>query len=206
MYSMEEPTQFQMLIRQVDDDSLQTMLQQEYQQLIIEQQHLVTMLSQRARMFETENTELREIIHESQRRYEKAVREMQFFKKKHDRLVESYYQDERTSQWTEEGQRTRQSSTTSGSIYSSLSSSTNESHEKKSTFSRHSIYSTPGSGASSVITPVRSSMSSSTYAGSSMIQQRRIDPLTFGGSDALWDTISKSEGADVTVEKIIRYI
>lgn len=36
-----------------------------------------------------------------------------------------------------------------------------------------------------------------------MIMQRKTDPLCFGGSDALWDTISKAQGSDVTVEKII---
>lgn len=36
-----------------------------------------------------------------------------------------------------------------------------------------------------------------------MILQRRVDPLMFGGSDALWDTIAKSQGSDLTVEKII---
>lgn len=54
------------------------------------------------------------------------------------------------------------------------------------------------------MTPVRSSTATNGYTGASMIQQRRVDPLIFGGSDALWDTISKSKGSDVTVEKIIR--
>lgn len=54
------------------------------------------------------------------------------------------------------------------------------------------------------MTPVRSSTATNGYTGASMIQQRRVDPLIYGGSDALWDTISKSKGSDVTVEKIIR--
>ncbi|KAI9260564.1 ankyrin repeat-containing domain protein [Phascolomyces articulosus] len=53
------------------------------------------------------------------------------------------------------------------------------------------------------MTPVRSTTSTAGYTGSSMIQQRRVDPLMFGGSDGLWDTIAKSKGSDVTVEKII---
>ncbi|KAG1239462.1 hypothetical protein G6F68_018613 [Rhizopus microsporus] len=50
-----------------------------------------------------------------------------------------------------------------------------------------------------------SSQRSSVYqTGNSIIQQRKLDPLGFGGSDALWDTIAKSQGSsDVTVEKII---
>jgi hypothetical protein len=55
------------------------------------------------------------------------------------------------------------------------------------------------------MTPGRSCTSTSGYNGNSIILQRKTDPLTFGGSDALWDTISKSQGSDVTVEKIIRY-
>ncbi|ORZ24524.1 ankyrin repeat-containing domain protein [Absidia repens] len=53
------------------------------------------------------------------------------------------------------------------------------------------------------MTPVRSSTTTSGYTGHSLIQQRRVDPLIFGGADGLWDTIAKSKGSDVTVEKII---
>jgi hypothetical protein len=54
------------------------------------------------------------------------------------------------------------------------------------------------------MTPVRSSTATNGYTGASLIQQRRVDPLIFGGSDGLWDTISKSKGSDVMVEKMIR--
>ncbi|KAI8970035.1 ankyrin repeat-containing domain protein [Mycotypha africana] len=50
---------------------------------------------------------------------------------------------------------------------------------------------------------VATTATSSNITSSSMIQQRRTDPLVFGGSDALWDTISKGQGGDATVEKII---
>ncbi|KAI7878809.1 ankyrin [Lichtheimia hyalospora FSU 10163] len=53
------------------------------------------------------------------------------------------------------------------------------------------------------MTPVRSSTATNGYTGTLVIQQRRVDPLIFGGSDALWDTIAKSKGSDATVEKII---
>ncbi|KAF7722653.1 Ankyrin repeat domain-containing protein 55 [Apophysomyces ossiformis] len=53
------------------------------------------------------------------------------------------------------------------------------------------------------MTPVRSSTATNGYTGASLIQQRRVDPLIFGGSDGLWETIAKSKGSDVTVEKII---
>ena len=37
-----------------------------------------------------------------------------------------------------------------------------------------------------------------------IIQQRKVDPITFGGSDALWETITKSKTSDVAIEKLIR--
>ncbi|ORE08817.1 ankyrin [Rhizopus microsporus var. microsporus] len=36
-----------------------------------------------------------------------------------------------------------------------------------------------------------------------IIQQRKVDPIAFGGSDALWDTIAKSKSVDATLEKMI---
>ncbi|KAI9299936.1 ankyrin repeat-containing domain protein [Cunninghamella echinulata] len=53
------------------------------------------------------------------------------------------------------------------------------------------------------MTPVRSTTVASGYSGNSLVQQRRVDPLIFGGADGLWETIAKSKGSDVTVEKII---
>ncbi|KAK4519122.1 uncharacterized protein ATC70_009353 [Mucor velutinosus] len=285
----------ELLINQVDDETLADLMHNEFQHLIIDQQRLVTMLEQRSELVETENEELKLIINDSQRRYEKAVREMQFFKKKYDRLVESnrsvasdqqhnvqnylnltpssspqppptsssviapppvsdaassiysYNAPEKlnwpTSPTYSEhaSTRRRNNSNTAASIFSNFSSSTesstyshfqhmqqqqqqryDENGKKPPTayqFSRNpsmaSSYSTPStapsmissSGASSTITvpmtPVRSTTSVSGYTGNSMIQQRRTDPLSFGGSDALWDTLSKSQGSDVTVEKII---
>ncbi|GAN06060.1 ankyrin repeat [Mucor ambiguus] len=286
----------ELLINQVDDETLASLMHNEFQHMIVDQQRLVTMLEQRSELVETENEELKLIINDSQRRYEKAVREMQFFKKKYDRLVESnrsvasdqqhnvqhylnltpssspqpppptssstiaplpvsdaassiysYNAPEKlnwpTSPTYSEhvSTRRRNNSNTAASIFSNFSSSTesstyshfqhmqqlqqqryDENGKKPPTayqFSRNpsmvSSYSTPStapsmissSGASSTITvpmtPVRSTTSVSGYTGNSMIQQRRTDPLSFGGSDALWDTLSKSQGSDITVEKII---
>jgi hypothetical protein len=253
------------LLRQVDDATLSSLMQTEFQHMIIDHQRLVTMLEQRSELLENENNELKVILNDSQRRYEKAVREMQFFKKKYDRLAEkqpkpspthvssfvnltpsshpqpdsSNYHTEKlhwptspTSSSMEPSPTRRSNHSNTASIFSTISSSTesssyshhpryDDSHKKPTAyhFSRNpsmvSSYSTPSSapsmisGASSVIsappmTPVRS-CTSSHNTSSSIIQQRRTDPLTFGGSDALWDTISKSQGSDVTVEKIIRY-
>ena len=52
------------------------------------------------------------------------------------------------------------------------------------------------------MTPVRSSTTTSSYTGHSLIQQRRVDPLIFGGADGLWDTIApESKGSDVTISR-----
>ncbi|EPB91566.1 hypothetical protein HMPREF1544_01488 [Mucor circinelloides 1006PhL] len=286
----------ELLINQVDDQTLASLMLNEFQHMVIDHQRLVTMLEQRSELVETENEELKLIINDSQRRYEKAVREMQFFKKKYDRLVESnrsvtgdqhhhvqnylnltpssspqppptsssviaaqpmpdaassiysYSASEKLNWPTSptysepvSSNRRRNNSNIAASIFSNFSSSTESStyshfqHMQKQQqqrydengkkpptayqFSRNpsmvSSYSTPStapsmvssSGASSTITvpmtPVRSTTSVSGYTGNSMIQQRRTDPLSFGGSDALWDTLSKSQGSDITVEKII---
>lgn len=278
------------LLRQVDDVTLSSMMQNEFQHMVIDHERLVTMLEQRSRLLENENNELKVILNDSQRRYEKAVREMQFFKKKYDRLVEttvnkhadmhtpkpsptqlpsgavnftpssspqpssiadssssssvySHHHPEKlnwpispTSISMESSATRRSNQSNTPSVYGGFSSNSEttsyshqphhryDDHHKKPTgyqFSRNpsmvSSYSSPShapsmiSGSSSVtsappLTPVRSCTSTAGgYIGNSIIQQRRTDPLTFGGSDALWDTISKSQGNDMTVEKIIRY-
>lgn len=263
------------LLRQVDNKKLSSMMQHEFKIMLVDQQRLVTMLEQRSELLENENDELKVIINDNQRRYEKAVREMQFFKKKYDTLklkqidcqednrqpisLTSVSESTTNSVYNPQfwpaaagtsaasviseapsSRRTRNNSNAGTSIYSSFSSGTDATsiysshhrsyedkklgamnhhlHQNNSSqsyqFVRNpsivSSYSTPSmvSGASSIMSvplpssPTRSSISNT---GSSMIQQRRTDPLTFGGSDALWDTIAKGQGSDVTVEKIIRY-
>lgn len=264
------------LLRQVDNKKLSAMMQNEFKAMLVDQQRLVTMLEQRSELLENENDELKVIINDNQRRYEKSVREMQFFKKKYDilKLKQTDYQDRHPSSSVSESTsnsvynsqywptsptvassiisevpstRPRNNSNTGTSIYSSFSSGTdatsiysnhhrntyddkklaamnhhlhqNNNHSSSSyQFVRNpsivSSYSTPSmapsmiSGASSIMSvplPMSPARSNISTTGSSMIQQRRTDPLTFGGSDALWDTISKGQGSDVTVEKIIRY-
>ncbi|KAI9478035.1 MAG: hypothetical protein EXX96DRAFT_569336 [Benjaminiella poitrasii] len=41
------------------------------------------------------------------------------------------------------------------------------------------------------------------YTNPSVVQQRKVDPLSFGGSDAFWETIAKSKEASSTMEKLI---
>jgi hypothetical protein len=55
------------------------------------------------------------------------------------------------------------------------------------------------------ITRTVTNASQAGYTNSSVIQQRKVDPIAFGGSDALWETIANSKTADSTIEKMIRY-
>lgn len=286
----------EILLRQVDNNDLSILMQSEFKTMLVDHQRLANMLEQRVDQLENENDELKMIIADSQRRYEKAVREMQFFKKKYDTIklqqqpfecpatptasVSNHTSSNRQqhlqnfvsitpssspqpSSSTNESAsiygksapsqnywpsspttvssfatevtspiattRRRQNSNTSASIFSSYSSGTeatsiysshryDDNSKKLATihqqpqnyqFARNpsmaSSYSSPSaapsiSGASSVMS---GPTSSSRPSGHSIILQRKTDPLTFGGSDALWDTISKSQGSDVTVEKII---
>lgn len=173
------------LIQQVNDESLQTMMYQAYQRILISHQRLVAMFEQRHEAICQENEELKKIIDESQKRYEKAVREMQFFKKKYDQLTDC--QGSVYSGYSNQTEAT--------SIYSHRSSKVSRNPSMASSYS-----SPPPSSNSSVLFPPTTMRFSN-----NMIQQRKTDPLCFGGSDALWDTIAKSQGSDVTVEKIIRY-
>lgn len=337
------------LLHQVEETELRHAMRVEMKRLLTDHERLVSMLQQRSELLENENNELRLASQEHQRRYEKAVREMQFFKRKYElhrqqeeqqRPRRSLSIDSRTSSEQQQQQsqatctaggtfpltptspqpipeeqdpssssktisitaissppydaaeltrmakspippessfalhrgavvypqsqvhipdpvrpvpRLRQNSTTA-SVHSTQSSSTEGagtviSQGAKSTVS--SVSSVPSSSSSSVsssstssaagdkarkkqswqqqqqqypvnlpapsttsissntvhsvpMTPVRSSTATNGYTGASLIQQRRVDPLIFGGSDGLWDTIAKSKGSDATVEKIIR--
>lgn len=332
------------LLQQVEQTELRHAMRVEIKRLLTDHERLVSMLQQRSELLEHENEELRHASQEHQRRYEKAVREMQFFKRKYEhhrqqqqeeqRPRRSLSIDSRTS--SEQQQPSHTTSTTAGagvfpltptspqpipeepkepsssttatppttkptsitdcfsppydgaeltrmakspiplpasfisrmeapprnaiveypqthhqpppyyrlrqnstaaSVHSTQSSSTEgantiASQGTKSTVSTVSSVPSSESSSSSAegdktrkkqswqelhpptatntvhsvpMTPVRSSTATNGYTGASLIQQRRVDPLIFGGSDGLWDTIAKSKGSDATVEKIIRY-
>lgn len=57
---------------------------------------------------------------------------------------------------------------------------------------------------SNTATVQRSGTTATTAMNAQVIQQRKVDPIAFGGSDALWETIAKSKTADSTIEKMIR--
>ncbi|KAI8380876.1 hypothetical protein BD560DRAFT_235537 [Blakeslea trispora] len=213
------------LITQVNDDVLRNSLQHEIRKLLEDQQNLVSMIHNQAQTFKIETDELKDIVYDGQKRYEKAVREMQFYKKKYDKLVESLHHQstdysERVSPWIEDrARRFRDSS--SASLHSSISSNSNNSQiyddRKPANFSRNpsvaSAYSTPSSiaaystpssvTASSTTGNTRASLSAVAPSGNLKIQQQKTDPLIFGGSEAFWDTICKKQGDDANVEKII---
>ncbi|KAI8391387.1 ankyrin repeat-containing domain protein [Radiomyces spectabilis] len=308
------------LIQHVNDDQIVQAMKFELKRVLTDHERLVTMLQQRSEILEQQNDDLKTVLAEQQRRYEKAVREMQFFRRKYDQVaklqnpgrkrsdsngsetsadsgaksvqrlqsypltptstepssisvVDSLYSSydthnthsdfgkpksfscrsssagpnnttttnywpppspmSHTSDTTASIPRQRQNSSATASVYSTITTSTDQSgysqSSKKSNPQKSSwqflrnpamalSYSSPsaspappmcGSSVSSggsvysvPMNPVRSATATNGYTGSSLIQQRRTDPLIFGGSDGLWDTIAKSKGSDVTVEKI----
>lgn len=327
------------LTHQISDDDLRQAIRLEVKRLATDYDRLISMLQQRSEILEQEYENLQMTEDNYQRRYEKAVREMQFFKKKYDKAVELNKQyaavnghrprspslDSNTSSSVDNQhmqlRNTTQSpsygmssmipqspppSSISGSegthpIYnlpppplptSPLPSTTSNNIEKARYISRSSSSSTSSSNASNAPywttfpselspappvprlrqnsnagiassihssstdgdsksnssflqarkeswqqlqqqqqqqqqtqiastgpVPVAASISSptppavarsGTLVGSNnslnpqVIQQRKVDPITFGGSDALWETIAKSKTADSTVEKMIR--
>lgn len=323
------------LTHQISDDDLKQAIRLEVKRLATDYDRLISMLQQRSEILEQEYENLQMTEDNYQRRYEKAVREMQFFKKKYDKAVELNKQyaavnghrprspslDSNTSSSVDNQhmqlRNTTQSpsygmnsmipqspppSSISGSegthpIYnlpppplptSPLPSTTSNNIEKARHISRSSSSSTSSSNASSAPywttftselspappvprlrqnsnagiassihssstdgdnksnnsflqarkeswqqlqqqqqqtqisstgpVPVAASISSptpptvarsGTLVGNNnslnpqVIQQRKVDPITFGGSDALWETIAKSKTADSTVEKMI---
>ncbi|KAL9551230.1 hypothetical protein MBANPS3_004361 [Mucor bainieri] len=62
---------------------------------------------------------------------------------------------------------------------------------------------TGSNGPQPGITRSTTNASQAGYVNNSVVQQRKVDPIAFGGSDALWETIAKSKTADSTIEKMI---
>ncbi|KAI9321617.1 hypothetical protein BX666DRAFT_1874824 [Dichotomocladium elegans] len=79
------------LIQQVEHEQLRQMLKSELKRLLTDQERIVTMLQQRTKQIEQENEQLKGACAEHQCRYEKAVREMQFFKKKCDYITKQQH-------------------------------------------------------------------------------------------------------------------
>lgn len=311
------------LLDQVEDKNLHQVLKIELKRMLNDHDRLVHMLQQRSQLLENEHVDLKNALDAMQQRHEKAVREMQFFKKKYEKLSNdmttsatggipptptttistshrsissfsygSEFSGESAAAYHPGGglppppppllpssppppipedaydlrhkplvlssSRSNSSSSSSqhhhlpppppplpidspshelrrprqNSSATSTSSDTQSIHSsgnKSSSSDKHNSIGSNGksswqhlrhppssptttsslsSGGSSThgvpMTPVRSTTTTSGYTGHSLIQQRRVDPLSFGGADGLWDTIAKSKGSDVTVEKIIR--
>lgn len=302
-------------ISQVNDDSLRQQLKVDLNRLLTDHDRLVTMIQQHAQTLEAENDQLKGVVKDQQQRYEKAVREMQFFKKRFDALSKAQQQQQQQhrqsmssdspSEVSSSGgshiqaqlppatpsingtstaatplppppntplpapppagvnfpltptspqpslsihsdnnpslrpSRSSSSSNTSshlqhyqaywnhsntspsGASFTSSSSSTGSLRHhappplhsstsldpsfESSRFLRHNPSISSASTSSGYpLSPTQSISSTTTSTATNpMILQRRVDPLMFGGSDALWDTIAKSQGSDFTVEKII---
>ncbi|KAI9315903.1 ankyrin repeat-containing domain protein [Dichotomocladium elegans] len=334
------------LLDQVQDDNIRHRAQAELRQLLTNHEQLISVLQQRTQAVENENNQLKTMIADQQQRYEKAVREMQFFKKKYDMISK---QSRRTSISSEspseisahsnsqngngnikmngststssvnshqyqpntplpsvpppqqhslppvpepepinfpltptspqpsvnsgdishllKPSRSSSSSTASSnvqhyqsfwsnnlnnapplpsnaSIHSSSSSSATASrYQHAPSNSIYSFSSTEGSGPyqqyqsiqplpqqplsppppppsfQQPLSPplsvpsyasvprhnasVSSASGPASYGNFNVVQQRRVDPLMYGGSDSLWDTIAKNKGKDPAVEKIV---
>lgn len=188
------------LTDRISNEDLKQAIQQELTNLVNEYDQFISVLQQRSDVLEQEYENLQITEESYQRRYEKAVREMQFFKKKY-----MEYQDLPTSPLP--------SSISSDSSYhppnhlplppppaasvltrtsSSSSNSTSEiKHVRK-----------PSIQPEPAPTLTRSATNTAHGVNPSVIQQRKVDPLVFGGSDSFWETIAKSP--DTAIEKMIR--
>ncbi|OAD71122.1 hypothetical protein PHYBLDRAFT_182129 [Phycomyces blakesleeanus NRRL 1555(-)] len=85
------------LIQHINNETLRQAMKSEIKHMAIDHARLVNMLKQRTDHLEFENAELKIATSEHQRRYEKAVREMQFFKKRFEKAAEMAQQQQQSS-------------------------------------------------------------------------------------------------------------
>lgn len=280
------------LTQRISNEDLKIAIQMELKKLVSEYDQFISVLQQRSDVLEQEYENLQMVEETSQRRYEKAVREMQFFKKKYDKMLElnkqqnydvhsrprspsvdsnniptspppsvsgseasnplynnhyhfpphtlpppppipagssniekSRHLSRSSSSSTTSSNaslpfnqsmyeniplpRHRQNSNVTTSANSVHSNGANSVHSNSSENGKYSVL--QGRKGSWQQTDVpsphisRSTTNASQANGhmnSSVIQQRKVDPLAFGGSDSFWETISKS--SDQNIEKMIR--
>ncbi|ORX62572.1 ankyrin [Hesseltinella vesiculosa] len=181
----------------VEREELKQAMKIEMKRIFANHDRLISMLQARSEAMEQENAEYKSLAADYQRRYDKAVREMQFFRKKYEKAMEKSPKKKQSWQLMQHNPSVVSTFGASSTISApSLAPSSSASTNAKDYSPNINVNSVP-------MTPVRSSTATNGYTGASLIQQRRVDPLIFGGSDALWETISKSKGSDVTVEKMI---
>jgi hypothetical protein len=305
------------LTQRVSNEDLKQAIRVEIKRLVTDYDRLVSVLQQRSEVLEQEYENLQLTEDSYQRRYEKAVREMQFFKKKYDKAAElnkqyaainggrprspsldsnnslynnslpsiptspppssvsgssegtipiyqmpppplpnsplpsmMQHSDSKGRQLSRSSSSSTTSSNASGTPYwtvytselspappplprirqnsnaagvaSSIHSSSTDGDSKNSVYlpgrkgSWQQMQSNGQAPASNPISPTMippqtgvarsaTNASQAVHTNHSVIQQRKVDPIAFGGSDALWETIAKSKAADSTVEKMIRY-
>lgn len=299
------------LTQHVPNEELKQAIRVEIKRLVTDYDRLISMLQQRSEILEQEFENLQLTEDSYQRRYEKAVREMQFYKKKYDKaselnkqfavigrprspsidsngssllLLESHKpyptspppsslsgsegihhqlpplppplptsplpsldknrhlsrssSSSTTSSnasgspyWTAFSNselspapplpRLRQNSTQGTSIHSSSTDGDKQSAyipSRKGSWQHMQPPVTPTATAAAtaaglvpathpIPTVTRSATTTSQAAvinPNQVIQQRRVDPIAFGGSDAFWETIAKSKTTDTTIEKMLR--
>lgn len=75
------------LLEQLDDHNLRQALQIEFKRVLGDHDRTINMLQHRHEILEADNEELKIALEAMQQRHEKAVREMQFFRKKYERIA-----------------------------------------------------------------------------------------------------------------------
>lgn len=203
------------LIEQIPDENLRQAIQSELNKLIKDYDQFTSVLQQRSEILEQEYENLQNTEESYQRRYEKAVREMQFYKKKYTEYQDlptsplpssvssdtSYYPPQHLPPPPPIASSFQLSRTPSSSSSSNASTSFNPIVNELSPAPLNSRRK-PSTNIHPEATLTRSATIGTPNVNSFMIQQRRVDPLSFGGSDSFWDTFIKS--SDTSIEKTIR--
>lgn len=272
------------LTQRISNDDLRIAIQMELKKLVSEYDQFISVLQQRSDVLEQEYESLQMAEESSHRRYEKAVREMQFFKKKYDQMInkqqhnydgrprspsvdsnnnaniptspppsvsgsetsnplynnhyhfpphslpppppipsssidsKSRHLSRSSSSSTTSSNaslpfnnaydntplvpRLRQNSTVTTSANSVHSNGASSVHSNSSADKYAAIHGRKGSWHHPEPHISRSTTNATHHINNSVIQQRRVDPLAFGGSDSFWETISKN--SDQNIEKLIR--
>ncbi|GAA5815677.1 hypothetical protein MFLAVUS_009190 [Mucor flavus] len=276
------------LTQHVPNEELKQAIRGEIKKLVTDYDRLILMLQQRSEILEQEYENLQMTEDSYQRRYEKAVREMQFYKKKYDKVAELNKQQhgrprspsmesngsslldkfptspppssisgsegthplyqlppppplptsplpqlDKNRHLSRSSSSSTSSSNASGTPYwpgfnselspappvprlrqnsnhgnptNSIHSSSTEGDKNSFLQSRKGSWQQMQAGLVPAVMPtVTRSATTTTQPNNQtqVIQQRRVDPIAFGGSDAFWETIAKSKTSDSTIEKMI---
>ncbi|KAI9260157.1 ankyrin repeat-containing domain protein [Sporodiniella umbellata] len=212
-----------LLLQRITDVELKEAIHRDMTRVFTDHDRTVSLLQERTEILEQECVQLQTVEENFQRRYEKAVREMQFFKKKHDEVSERLNQPRSPSFDSTHSSLDRESTapvyhlpappmshseTVKGRHLSQSSSSSTSSS------ATHWSYDFPPPPLPRVVqAESEKGVRKPSFSGdlpikanglhTSILQQRKVDPIAFGGSDALWDSMAKAKPTDRTLIKLI---